>query len=446
MPRLRRPAALRLADVPRQPWYPALSTAMIAAVAIVEITMAHLTSPTVVVTAAAAVVPLAWRHRRPWLAAAATAAALINFLVQPALLLCVGLAGATGLYATARNRLLPPAVLTATGIGAAVLVNLGHLALGAYNLDGARPELGAEGSLSYFAESFVLACAITATVVLADSARSREQHRRERDAAQRRLVALERRAAAAAERARIARELHDIVAHTVSVIAVQAEMHRHTIPDLSADARDGFQSIATSARDSLAELRSLVDVLREKDGTAATTPQPTLADLTALLKAHRAAGGTVEPVTTGPRPRVTAAVGLAAYRIVQEALTNIRRHAPGAHATCRIDYAPRHIRVHVANTAPSRPPACRPGNSHGYGLDGMRERATLLGGHLDWYPTSDGGFVVTALLPVTAPDAAVRAFHPTSSRPARSAGSAASRPSRTLDHWGARPPAGRCGP
>lgn len=413
MPRPRRPAAPRLTDVPRQPWYPAFSASVIAVVAVVEIAMAHLASPTVVVTAAAAVVPLAWRHRRPWLAAAATAAALLNFLLQPELLLCAALAGATGLYATARARLLPPAVLTAAGIGAAVLVNLGHLALGAYNLgeisperDAVSPELGAAGSLSYFAESFVLACAITAIVVLADSARSREQYRREREAAQRKLVVLERREAAAAERARIAREVHDIVAHTVSVIAVQAETHSYTIPDLSAEARDGFQSIADSARASLAELRSLVDVLRQEDEAASTAPQPTLADLTTLLEAHRAAGGTVDAVITGPRPHVTAAVELAAYRIIQEALTNIRRHAPGAHATCRIDYTPRHIRVYVANTAPNLPPACRPESSRGYGLNGMHERATLLGGHLDWRPTSDGGFAVTALLPVTTPDAA----------------------------------------
>lgn len=419
MPRLRRPAALRLADVPRQPWYPAVSASMIAGVAVVEITMGRITSPIVVVTAAAAVVPLAWRHRRPWLAASATGAALLNFLVQPELLLCTGLAGAIGLYAIARNRLLPPAALTAAGIAAAVLVNLGHLALGAYDLgaspelDAVSPELGAEGSLSYFAESFVLACAITATVVLADSARSREQYRREREATQRKLVELERREAAAAERARIARELHDIVAHTVSVIAVQAETRSHTIPDLSADARDGFQSIADSARASLAELRSLVDMLRQEDGSVATAPQPTLADLTALLEAHRAAGGTVDPIITGPRPRATAAAELAAYRIVQEALTNIRRHAPGAHATCQIDYTPQHIRVHVTNTAPSGPTPARPPSSRGYGLDGMHERVTLLGGHLDWRPTPDGGFAVTALLPATATNAAPRLLQST---------------------------------
>lgn len=385
---------------------------MIAAVAVVEITVARLTSPTVVVTAAAAVVPLVWRHRRPWLAAAATAAALLNFLVQPELLLCAGLAGATGLYATARHRLLPPTILTAAGIGAAVLVNLGHLALGTYDLGGARaefdavsPELGAAGSLSYFAESFVLACAITAIVVLADSAHGREQYRRERDATRRRLMELERREAAAAERARIARELHDIVAHTVSVIAVQAEARSYTIPNLPADARDGFQSIANSARASLVELRSLVDVLRQEDRAAATTPQPTLADLTALLEAHRAAGGTVDLLSPSPRPHATAAVELAAYRIIQEALTNVRRHAPGAHATCRIDHTRQHLRVYVANTTPSGPtPAHLTGGSRGYGLDGMHERATLLGGHLDWHPTSDGGFAVTALLPVTAAD------------------------------------------
>ncbi|MFB7501567.1 sensor histidine kinase [Streptomyces sp. NPDC056161] len=407
MPRLHRPATLRLADVPRRPWYPAVSASEIAAVAVLEITAGRITSPTVLVTAAGAVLPLAWRHRRPWLAACATAAALLNFLFRPELLLSTGLAGLTGLYASARNRVLPPVVLTACGIAAAVLVNLGHIALGAYDLGGATPALGADGSLSYFAESLLLACAVTATVVLADGARSREEYHREREAAQRQLVEMERRGAAAAERARIARELHDIVAHAVSVIAVQAETHTYTIPNLSADARDGFQSIARSARASLAELRSLVDILRQEDGTAATSPQPTLEDLTTLLEAHDAAGGMVDLLTSGSRPHTTAAVELAAYRIIQEALTNVRRHAPGARATCRNDYTPQHIRVHVANTAPASPPPARPRGSGGYGLNGMHERAVLLGGSLDWHPTPDGGFTVTALLPATAPGATV---------------------------------------
>ncbi|WP_216854760.1 sensor histidine kinase [Streptomyces pacificus] len=390
--------------MPRRPWYPAVSAGAIAAVAVAEITAGRLTSLTVLVTAAGAVVPLVWRHRRPWLAVCATAAALLNFLFRPELLLSTGLAGVTGLYAAARGRVLPPIVLTACGIAAAVLVNLGHIALGAYDLGGTRPALGADGSLSYFAESLLLACAITATVALADAARSREEYRRERESAQRQLVVMERREAAVAERALIARELHDIVAHAVSVIAVQAETLTYTIPNLSVDARDGFQSIAGSARVSLAELRGLVDILRQEDDAAATSPQPTLEDLTSLLEAHRAVGGMVDLLVTGSRPHTTAAVELAAYRIIQETLTNVRRHAPGAHATCRIDYTPQHIRVHVANTAPASP--ARPSGS-GYGLHGMHERAVLLGGRLDWRPTPDGGFTVTALLPATAPGATV---------------------------------------
>ncbi|GAA1016236.1 hypothetical protein STXM2123_5559 [Streptomyces sp. F-3] len=408
MPRQRPPAALRLADVPRRSWYPAVSTGVIAAVAVVEIALGRITAPAVLVTAAGAVLPLAWRRRRPRLAVCATVAALLNFLLRPELLLSTGLAGVTGLYASARNRVLPPVVLTACGIAAAVLVNLGHIALGVYDLGGATPALGADGSLSYFAESLVLACAVTATVVLGDAARSREEYRREREAARQRLLEMERREAVAAERARIARELHDIVAHTVSVIAVQAETHTYTLPNLSAEAREGFQSIARSARASLAELRSLVDLLRQEDGATAASPQPSLEDLPALLEAHRAAGGSVKLLLSGSRPHTTAAVELAAYRIVQEALTNVRRHAPGARATCRIEYTPQHIRVHVANTAPAFPPPARPSEGGGHGLVGMHERAALLGGSLDWHPTPDGGFTVTARLPVTAPGTPVR--------------------------------------
>ncbi|MDR3033672.1 MAG: histidine kinase [Kitasatospora sp.] len=406
VPRPSRPFALRLAALSRRPWYPAAGAGVIAVVALAETVGGRISEPAVLVTTAGAVLPLPWRHRALAPAVCAVAAALLSFLVRPELLLSTALAGLTGLYACARRRPVPPAALIACGIAAAVLVNLGHVALGAYDLGAAGPALGADGSLSYFADSLVVACAVTATVLAADAARSREEYQRERAAARRRLVEMERAGAAAAERARIARELHDIVAHTVSVIAVQAETYTYTLPGLSTEARDGFQALAGSARASMAELRSLLDVLRQEDTAAATAPQPALADLPALLDTHRAAGGTVDLRVTGTRPSTTAAVELAVYRIVQEALTNARRHAPGAPVTCRIDHTPDAIRTYVANTAPVTAPAQDgpPGptilsGSGGHGLDGMRERATLLGGTLDWHPTADGGFAVIARLP-----------------------------------------------
>ncbi|WP_435843672.1 sensor histidine kinase [Streptomyces fradiae] len=242
---------------------------------------------------------------------------------------------------------------------------------------------------------------------MADAIRSREESGQARETAQRELIAMERRHAAAAERASIARELHDIVAHAVSVIAVQAESATYTTPNLSPEAREGFQQIAGSARSALSELRQLLTVLRT-DGPsgkerAPVVPQPTMESLGILLATHRLSGGEVDLRTEGTRPvALPPSLELTVYRIVQEALTNARRHAPGARVLIRLDYSSKQLRVRIVDDGPGPRPLPPPGKQ-GYGLSGMQERASLLGGRLAYGAAGpEGGFLIQAELPVRA--------------------------------------------
>jgi signal transduction histidine kinase len=401
-----RPSTLRPTAWLRSPRYPYVSGALLAALAAVEVLQGRITSATVLATLPPVVVPLLWRRREPRTGLLVVPAALLNTLFRPEMLLTVAVAGVMGLYALARHRVLHPALLLGAGIAGSLLVNAGHVAMGVYDLGGKAPALGADGSLSYFTESFVLAVGVVATVGVADAFRSREESRLAREAAQRELIAMERRHAAAAERAAIARELHDIVAHSVSVIAVQAETATYTTPDLSPAARDGFQQIAGSARSALAELRCLLTVLRADDTgadaeAAPVAPQPTLDSLDELLAAHRSAGGEVELRTEGTRPAVLPpSLELTAYRIVQEALTNARRHARGAKVAVWLGYEPSVLRLSVTDDGPGPAPAAEPG-AGGHGLSGMRERASLLGGRVSWGAAGPGGgFLIEAELPV----------------------------------------------
>ena len=244
--------------------------------------------------------------------------------------------------------------------------------------------------------------AVALAIVAIDAAQTRGELLRERAAALERSIAEQRREAVVAERARIARELHDLVAHSVSVIAVQAELLPPTVPGLPDQARAGFEQIARSARSAMTELRQLLDVLRQGQPAAELAPLPTLAQLDELADAHRAAGGSVELRTHGQPRRLPGVVELSAYRVVQEALTNTRRHAPGAHARVDVSYAPDQLTVRIADDGPATratPPEL-PGSRVGHGLAGMRERVSMLGGRLRTGPRPSGGFEVTATLPL----------------------------------------------
>ncbi|MFD7733017.1 sensor histidine kinase [Kitasatospora phosalacinea] len=206
------------------------------------------------------------------------------------------------------------------------------------------------------------------------------------------------------ERARIARELHDVVAHHMSVITVQADSAPYRIEGLPAAAVEEFGQIAAAARGSLAEMRRLLGVLRADGGAPDRTPQPGLADLPTLLATAGQAGVRAELAVAdgvsalGPVPD---AVALSAYRIVQEALANVVRHAPGATAEVRLSPADGALAVSVRNgPPPGRAAAVETSGGTGQGLVGMRERVRLLAGTLDTGPTADGGYRVSAVLPL----------------------------------------------
>jgi signal transduction histidine kinase len=206
------------------------------------------------------------------------------------------------------------------------------------------------------------------------------------------------------ERARIARELHDVVAHHMSVIAVRAETAPFRIPDLPQAARDDMAATSALAREALAEMRRLLGVLRGADSDPERAPQPGLERLDALLAGVRGAGLAVDLEVAGDRRPLPAGVELSAYRILQEALSNSLRHAPGARATVAVGYEPDRLRLRIHNDAPPDRPDRRPPAQPGQGIIGMRERAAMLAGDLSAGPTPDGGYLVEAVLPL--PDAA----------------------------------------
>jgi signal transduction histidine kinase len=209
------------------------------------------------------------------------------------------------------------------------------------------------------------------------------------------------RRALADERAQIARELHDIVAHAMSVIAVRSGVARMVIDTDPQQAREALAIIETTTRRSLREMRLLVSVLRDTgDHNAELTPVPGLGDLGLLVADMAAAGVTVDVQVDGTVRDLSPAADLSAYRIVQEALTNVVRHSGPTRARVRISYRPRELGIEVTDDGPSSqpPPVSRTGSGHG--LIGMRERAALFGGQLAAGPYA-AGFRVTASLPTT---------------------------------------------
>jgi signal transduction histidine kinase len=201
------------------------------------------------------------------------------------------------------------------------------------------------------------------------------------------------------ERTRIARELHDVVAHHMSLIAVQAETAPFRLGELPEPARAEFVGLAAAARDALTDMRRLLGVLRSEDAPPEREPQPDLAAVDHLVTAARRAGVAVHylPPDAATLDRAPEAVALAGYRIVQEALANASRHAPGAPVTVQVWPGRSELTVRVHNDRADGGSA-EPGDG-GHGLTGMRERATALGGELTAGPTADGGFAVTATLP-----------------------------------------------
>jgi signal transduction histidine kinase len=210
--------------------------------------------------------------------------------------------------------------------------------------------------------------------------------------------------AAGAERSRIARELHDVVAHHVSLIAVQAEAASSVLAERPALAAGSIEVISATARETLTELRHLLGVLRSSDEPVEVAPAASLAQLGALLDRITETGLSTELAVRGTPRRLPDAVDVTAYRIIQEALTNVVRHSAASRAQVTLTYDPSHVEVTVVDSGDNRagPPARRDQGalvSSGFGLAGIAERVASCGGNLRLGPTPAGRFCVSADLP-----------------------------------------------
>jgi signal transduction histidine kinase len=205
-------------------------------------------------------------------------------------------------------------------------------------------------------------------------------------------------AAIAEERARIARELHDLVAHNVSVMVVQAGAERHALADDQGATREVLSSIEDSGRQALAEARRLLGMLRRGAEAQGLEPQPGLSQLEALVEQVRRAGLSVTTRVEGERVELPAGLDLCAYRVVQESLTNALKHAGPAEVEVTLRYAPRALSILV--TDDGRGAASPNGAGGGHGLVGMRERVALYGGRFDAGPREGQGFQVAVELPL----------------------------------------------
>ncbi|MBA2461591.1 MAG: histidine kinase, dimerization and phosphoacceptor region [Actinobacteria bacterium] len=220
--------------------------------------------------------------------------------------------------------------------------------------------------------------------------------RRERE----RLLVRERderaRTAVAEERTRIARELHDVVAHAISVIVLQARGAKHSLADDPDDARRAVDAIERTASQALGEMRRLLAILRADDDAAALAPEASLTHLDVLAGEVRAAGLPVEIRIAGEPRELSPGLDASAYRIVQEALTNALKHAGRAHAVVSIDYDGDVLDIEVADDGVG----ATNGDGGGHGLLGMRERAAVFGGRIEAGPRTGGGYAVRARLPL----------------------------------------------
>ncbi len=259
---------------------------------------------------------------------------------------------------------------------------IGYAALAAIVLNDVPP---AESAVGVFVTSAAAWALGRAFAERGHRTRELEQHARHLEQAHE--------AAALAERARIASELHDVVAHSVSVMTIQAGAARLLLDDDPEKARQPLIAVEETGHQALAEMRRLLGVLRGSDDMT-LTPQPGLAQLDALIEQTRAAGLPVDVTSEGsPRP-LPPGIDLTAFRIIQEALTNVLKHGGAARAQLTVRYHSDALEIDVTNSG-----RVAQNGTGGYGLLGMRQRVALYGGELDAEPRAEGGFEVHARLP-----------------------------------------------
>jgi signal transduction histidine kinase len=240
---------------------------------------------------------------------------------------------------------------------------------------------------------------LLAPVWLAGSGMRRREHRAELSTERAERLEREREAALRAERTRIARELHDLVTHSVSVMVLQTGAARQIMSKDEQRSRAMLESVEASGRSALEELRRLLGLLSDGDGDAPRAPQPDLTEISSLVEQVRQAGVDVQLRVEGQAREVTGGVSTTAYRIVQEALTNVLKHARGASARVVIRWADAALELEILDDGP--PPTVAGGTpGSGRGLGGMRERAAMYGGTLDAGPAPSGGYMVRGHIPL----------------------------------------------
>jgi signal transduction histidine kinase len=323
-------------------------------------------------------VPLVWRRRWPVAALVITGAASLAYgiasLPDPPLMFAALLTSYTVAAHSSRKVAITCALITVFVVAPIALVFSDEVD-------------AADIAVNYFA-------GITAYAV---GGAMRSERERAAWLEERRVGAEQR--AAAEERTRIARELHDVVAHHVSVIAVQAEAAQEVLAKKPERAQQAMADVAETARRALAELRRLLTVLRSDGGAA---PQPDLEALDDLVDSVRRAGLDVTVHEQGAPRRLDAAVGLTAYRVVQESLTNVIKHAAARRAEVQLTYDDSSLTVIVSDDGAGVSSARVRREGQGQGLVGMRERVAVLGGSLEAGPAPSGGFAVRARIPLDA--------------------------------------------
>jgi signal transduction histidine kinase len=360
--------------------------------------------PAAAALVATAVIPLAWRHQAPVAVLAISGIAVVTSIAMHAPPGAAVLAPLIALYTVAATR--ERQVSVAAGVIALAALTIGVAAGTAVPATVDRVNVHALG--------FLLAAVVVAACWLAGkNVRTRRAYVAELTAKAARTEAdrqAELARAAAEERARIARELHDAVVHHVSVIAVQAGAARMLSGNGTgpADASQMWSAVEDTARQALTELRQLLGLLRHGGETPGLAPQPRLDQLGRLLDETRGAGLPAELRVDGEQVPLTSAAEHSAYRIVQEALTNVMKHQGQVPTVVSLRYRPRELEITVVSDPVSAPPpvssASRlpgtPPAARGHGLIGMRERVAMFGGDLDAGPTPDGGFTVHARIPI----------------------------------------------
>ncbi|MDR3360118.1 MAG: histidine kinase [Bifidobacteriaceae bacterium] len=349
------------------------------------------TGPGIALTILAALALSQWRRRSTVAVITATAACAVSivggweaYLVAPALLLT--------LYGYAVRAPRTRAVVATVGV-TLVIVVAGVWGGTWEQEEGPKTWAQREGVVPLLWTATAVAVAVRSrrdtVAALEDRARRAEESR---DETARRHVA--------EERVRIARELHDVIAHHVAVMSVQSGVAEHLVERDPGAAREALAHVRASSRAVLAELQSVLGVLRQEENALPTAPAPGAAGIESLVASFQVTGTRVETRFPARAPDLSSAAGVAAFRLVQEALTNVQKHAAGAPTVVRVETQDTVALVEVTNgPALTRERAASPTGS-GLGLVGMRERVLAAGGALETGPTPDGGFRVAARLPL----------------------------------------------